>query len=158
VNKTIVGIGVFSVIILIGGVSLMSRNSTTPLPPHQQCISHGGISMHIHPKLRIEIAGTTFPIPTNIGINPSCMMSLHTHDDSGVIHAEYPTQRDFTLGNFFSNWGKDFSQNQIFDNFVDDTRSLSITVDGQPNYDFENLVLKDDQDILIKYGEKVIPY
>jgi len=62
------------------------------------------------------------------------------------------------LGNFFSNWGKDFSQNQIFDNFVDDTRSLSITVDGQPNYDFENLVLKDDQDILIKYGEKVIPY
>lgn len=154
-NKAIIGISILSVVILIGGVSLMSRSSSTQVPLYQQCVTHGSsISMHIHPKLTIEIDGSSFPIPANVGISPSCMMVLHTHDGSGVIHVEYPIQQDFTLGNFFSNWGKNFSQNQIFEKSVGEGSTLSMTVDGQPNSDFENLILRDDQDIVIKYEEK----
>lgn len=154
-NKVILGITFLSIIVLIGGVMLMSINSPSNLPARAQCVTHGSsVSMHIHPRLEIIINGSQFPIPTNVGISTSCMMALHTHDETGTIHVEYPTNHNFTLGDFFSNWGKDFSQSQIFENKVDEKHTLSMSVDDQPNTDYQNLSLKDDQKIVIKYEEK----
>ena len=41
------------------------------------------------------------------------------------------------------------------DSMVDDTHEMIMTVDGQPSGEYENLILKDKQDIVIEYKEKI---
>lgn len=36
---------------------------------------------------------------------------LHTHDDSGTIHVESSTNRNYRLGEFFKVWGLDLDSN-----------------------------------------------
>ena len=57
------------------------------------------------------INGQAVALPQNIGIasNQSCIYWLHTHDTSGVIHIESPTQKIYTLGNFLNIWQQRFS-------------------------------------------------
>ena len=38
---------------------------------------------------------------------------MHSHDTSGVIHIESPVQRQFSLGEFFSEWGVSLSADNI---------------------------------------------
>jgi hypothetical protein len=33
------------------------------------------------------------------------LTELHTHDASGIVHIEAPKKRDFSLGQFFGDWG-----------------------------------------------------
>ncbi len=106
---------------------------------------------HIHPRLRIIINGVEQPIPTNTGISFSCMHPLHTHDNTGTIHVESPEQKDFTLGDFFAVWDKKFSKDRLLDSVVDPQHEIVMSVDGQPSQEFENLVLKDKQQIVIEY-------
>jgi hypothetical protein len=42
-----------------------------------------------------------------------CYYWLHTHAGDGVIHIESPTQRLFTLGNFFDEWRQPLSSHQV---------------------------------------------
>ena len=42
-----------------------------------------------------------------------CIYWLHTHAPDGVIHIESPTQRIYTLGNFFDEWRQPLSANQV---------------------------------------------
>ena len=109
---------------------------------------------HIHPQLKIIINGKEEIIPPNIGVSLTCMHPLHTHDAVGTIHIESPEQRDFTLGDFFAVWDKKFSKEQILDYVVDAQHEIVATVDGKPNQDFENLILKDKQQIVIEYRTK----
>lgn len=117
------------------------------------CINHTGASMHIHPELRIVINGEKQDVPANVGVSPACMRPLHTHDDTGRLHVEFPQPRNFTLGEFFKVWDKPFLAAQIFDYIADDTRTLTMTVNGVSNNEFENLVLKDRDQIEIRYGQ-----
>ncbi len=106
------------------------------------CVNHGGISMHIHPDLRIVINGDAEVIPANIGVTPACMRPIHTHDSTGRLHIEFPRQRNFTLGEFFKIWDKPFPS------------EISMTVNGQDNAEYENLILKDGDKIEIRYDKK----
>ncbi len=106
---------------------------------------------HIHPHLRIIINGAEQIIPASIGISLSCMHPLHTHDTTGTIHVEAPEQRDFTLGDFFAVWNKPFDKNQVLDYKADAAHEIAMTVDGQPSGAYENLVFKDNQQIVIEY-------
>ena len=109
---------------------------------------------HIHPHLKIIINGAVQTIPANIGITVDCMHPIHTHDTTGEIHVESPAQRDFILDDFFAVWNKPFSSDGIFDYKVDAGHKLTMTVDGQPNNEYENLVLRDGQQIVIEYKGK----
>ena len=42
-----------------------------------------------------------------------CIYWLHTHAPDGVIHIESPTQRIYTLGNFFDDWRQPLSADQV---------------------------------------------
>ena len=64
--------------------------------------------MHAH--LAIYINGKAVPVSEAIGITSRCIYWLHTHDTSGVIHIESPTQKTYTLGNFLDLWQQQFSQ------------------------------------------------
>lgn len=120
-------------------------NPVLPVPPEY----------HWHPQLRIIANGAAVPIPANIGIElAGCHRVLHTHDATGVIHIELNVYQEFTLGDFMSVWKKPFSKAQILDYQADETHEVVMTVGGQPSLDYENLVLKDQQEIVIEYKEK----
>jgi hypothetical protein len=70
------------------------------------------LKYHIHAHLTLYKDGKRVPVPADVGIPYSqaiggqhyCLYWLHTHDASGVIHIESPTQRLYTLGQFFDIW------------------------------------------------------
>jgi hypothetical protein len=121
------------------------------------CTTDEATTFHIHPHLHIFINGTEQMVPGNTGLAPECMHPIHTHMediDHSTIHVESPEARDFTLGDFFAVWGKVFNQNQILDAKIDATHEIVMTVNGNPSTAHENLVLKDGDDIVIKYQRK----
>jgi hypothetical protein len=82
------------------------------------------VAYHIHQHLAIFVNGAAKTVRAGIGIpggtpvqgdvaGGRCIYWLHTHDASGVIHVESPTQRDYTLGQFFDIWGWPLTASQV---------------------------------------------
>jgi hypothetical protein len=84
-----------------------------------QCGSTEQLAYHIHAHLAVYVNGASRALPGGIGIPGStvqqtsqgpeavggqCIYWLHTHAPDGVIHVESPTQRIYTLGDFFDEW------------------------------------------------------
>lgn len=107
---------------------------------------------HIHPRLTITINGDPVTIPAGIGIGGQTVGSIHTHDTDGVIHVESRDPK--TVGDFFRAWGQPFDSSRILTYEVDATHTLTMTVDGQPNSEFDRLVFEDGQVIAIFYGPR----
>jgi hypothetical protein len=76
---------------------------------------------HIHAHLTIFVNGAARQVPAAIGIpgavaqqtkagpfidSGTCFYWLHTHAADGIVHIESPVQRNFTLGQFFDEWGQ----------------------------------------------------
>jgi hypothetical protein len=86
-----------------------------------RCQTSEQVVYHIHAHLTIFVRGVAYVVPLGIGIGPplyglntsigpfvergSCFMWLHTHALDGVIHIESPSERTYTLGQFFAVWG-----------------------------------------------------
>lgn len=96
---------------------------------------------HIHPHLTIIVDNTEETIPANLGLG-ACEKALHTHDATGQLHVEAQDSREYTLGDFFSVWGK---------SVLRDGYSLEVTSDDQPVQNPELLQLKDEQHTMMKY-------
>lgn len=118
------------------------------------CTTDMATKFHIHPELQITIGGVLQRIPAEIGIQPSCMNSIHTHSADGVLHVESPVQKDFTLGDFFAVWHKDFSKDKILDATTSPTTEIVVTVNGNRVDTYENTVLRDKDKIVISYQKK----
>ena len=95
-----------------------------------QCGSKEQLAYHIHAHLAVFDNGQARSIPGGIGIPGSqvvqttegpvasggqCIYWLHTHAPDGVIHVESPTQRIYTLGDFFDEWHQPLSADQVGD-------------------------------------------
>ncbi|MGD6746043.1 hypothetical protein ACOKM3_29940 [Streptomyces sp. BH106] len=67
------------------------------------------LTMHIHPHLTVYAGGRQVTVPADIGIDRSGRKPryspLHTHDTTGTVHVESAVWRDFTLGQFLTEWG-----------------------------------------------------
>lgn len=109
---------------------------------------------HIHPELSIFVNGTEVPVPLNLGVKTTGMTAIHTHDEKGVIHVEAPIKKDFTLGDFFAVWGKDFSSTKLLDNTVNENTEIVVTVNGQKVDTYENTIIRDKDKIVISYQSK----
>jgi hypothetical protein len=99
-----------------------AQDYETVLGTNFACLGTESLFLHIHPWLQIIINGKNVTIPAGIGIkNPvqiatyngepefsggasTCYEPVHTHDDSGLIHIESPTNVNYTLGEFFTDW------------------------------------------------------
>lgn len=68
---------------------------------------HEGLVEHFHAHLDVYVDGKKVAVPELVGINVGAnyLTELHTHDARGVIHVEAQKARDFTLGQFFAEWG-----------------------------------------------------
>ena len=153
-----------AVVLVIGGFALLiifgdgqSRTDQSLEELVASCTTDMATQFHIHPHLAIVINGVQQTVPANIGIDSGCMHPLHTHDIDGIIHVESPAKRDFTLENFFSVWGKTFNRQQILDAVADETHTIVMTVNGKVSDDFENLVLKDQDQIVITFAATSTP-
>jgi len=87
---------------------------------------------HIHAHLDVLVDGKAVPVPANIGIDlrTGRMSALHTHNDSGVIHVEAPARRQFSLGEFFTEWGVSLSDNNIGALRAGDDKTVRVFVNG----------------------------
>ncbi len=140
-------------IIALAGNSI-SSSSKTNRQVALSCTTDMATQFHIHPHLEIIINGQTQEIPANIGIGISCMNALHTHDNSGTIHVESPEKRDFTLADFFAVWNKTYNKNQILDYKVDQAHVIREAANGREVKDYQNTILRDNDQIVISYEEK----
>jgi hypothetical protein len=95
-------------------------------------LSSEGTVLHIHQHLDLFVDGRKVTVPADIGINTQeqFLSPLHTHDTTGIIHVESPTQRDFTLGQFFDVWGVRFTSNCIGAECAGAGKALRVYVDG----------------------------
>ena len=118
------------------------------------CTTDMATQFHIHPEIRIGVNGKEVTIPSNIGIKQNCMNSIHTHDATGLIHVESPAKKDFTLGDFFAVWDKDFSKDTLLGNKIDATNEIVVSVNGSKVDTFENTIMKDKDMIVISYQKK----
>lgn len=138
---SIIGIIVLIIFVGIGYLATKPKSSVSDSSSNE-IISKNGL--HWHSNLSIYVKGTEQDLPKNIGIG-ALHMPLHTHEKDGVIHMEFAglvRKRDLTLGKFFKTWGKDFY------NFG---KTAAMTVNGQPNTEFENYVMKDNDRIELRY-------
>jgi hypothetical protein len=104
---------------------------------------HTRLAEHFHPSLTVVVDGEEEVIPANIGIVSACMAELHTHDTTGVIHAETASARkEFRLGQFFGVWGKSLERAGY---------SLEAVVDGEAIENPAEIILEDGQQIVLEY-------
>lgn len=102
-------------VVILGLVGLMywgggASSAATWEDTDVACIpgGHQNLAYHIHADLTVTIDGQQQTIPTNTGINSTCMAEVHTHDATGYIHAESVDRNSVqTLDDFFAVWGEE---------------------------------------------------
>ncbi len=120
-------------------------------------LTEEGQVVHIHQHLDLFVDGEPVEVPGDIGIGPQSafISDLHTHASypPGIIHVESPTQRQFTLGQFFAVWGVPLSATSIGSLRETAAKKLSVFVDGEPvTADPTRIILAERQEIVIAYG------
>ena len=116
-----------------------------------------GAVLHIHAHLDVFVNGKPVTVPANIGINPAggYLSALHTHDDSGIVHVESPTERTYTLGQFFDVWGVRFSERCLGGYCSTGGQRVRAFIGGKPiPGDPRLLQLALHQEILVTYGTR----
>ncbi len=109
---------------------------------------------HIHALLRIYIDGILSPVARNIGIDESQHIesSLHTHDETGIIHMEATHPHRFTLGDFFDVWGVKLGPDRVGGLTGLGGDKLHFYLNGKPLSDPAAHLLRADDVIVIGYG------
>lgn len=170
-DKTIVGIVGVSIVIL-GGVIVAGSNSRSSMEKLSSSFTGDDATVvadgavHWHPKLSIVINGETRAIPADVGIGTQYanqlfyddmmgMTDVHTHDASGTLHWEVmqgPVKKGHAkLKVFFDVWGQPFDREQLMERTNGPDGSVRMTVNGQPNDQFEQYVVQDGDEIELRY-------
>jgi hypothetical protein len=118
-------------------------------------LSSEGNVEHIHVHLDVLADRKAVSVPSNIGIDTTrgAISPLHTHDDSGVIHIESPVKRQFSLGEFFTEWGVSLSADNIGGLRSTDGKTVRVYVNGQPRTgDPAAITFNQHDEIALVYG------
>jgi hypothetical protein len=147
---------IFIILSTTGNTDLIENESWAI---EETCLgSHSTDISHTHSYLTIVVNGAEQYIPNNVGIAdsecPDGMRGIHTHDDTGKLHIETPSQISAPIGAFFNIWGEVFNSEQILDNKVDSNHEIVMFVNGEINQDFENYEMLNNDVIEIHYQNK----
>jgi hypothetical protein len=143
---------------LLAAAASPARGQFTLIPPAIagiSCDRMEGNRLHIHQHLVIFDRGTQVPIPATVGQRPlsSCLYWVHTHTPDGIIHIEAPTDRAFTLGDFFQVWGQKLSKTEAASAHAAKGGALKVWVNGKPySGDPAAIKLESHTDIVIEAG------
>jgi len=125
---------------------------------------------HWHPTLAITIDGERINIPDNVGLVGG-HAPIHTHTEetdiaeAGVseeghrpLHVEIGgvvRESDVQLGNFFEIWGEEFNSDCILNKCIsEDGGSITMLVNGEENFQFEEYIMKEGDRIEVFYNSK----
>ena len=115
-----------------------------------------GMVQHFHVHLDLLVDGQPVPVPANLGIDVRQQLyaELHTHAETGVVHAEAAsTATTFTLGQLFVEWGVRLDEGHLGGLETGAGKQLWAYVDGRPLVgDPARLRLVDHQEIVLAYG------
>ena len=114
----------------------------------------GSDRFHIHALLNISVDGRPVPVSADIGIDTAHRLesTLHTHDQTGVIHMEAPRPFAYTLGDLFAVWGVRFAQGQLGALRAHGDQQLHVYVNGRSVSDPANYVMRNRDNIAIGFG------
>lgn len=115
-----------------------------------------GTVQHFHVHLDLVVYRRTVTVPATIGIDTRQQLyaELHTHADSGVVHAEAAeASTTFTLGQFFTLWGVALDDQTMGGLRSGPDKRLwtyvnGVLVVGDPSL----ITLADHQEIVLAYG------
>ena len=130
------------------GVVLFMQDAKKPPISQEDVVAQNG--MHWHPNVSVFIKGQKHDIPSNLGTTLG-MSTVHTHDSSGTLHVEKGgrvTKNDIRLSQLFKAWGKRFDSNCLLDECGG---RITLAVNGKENTEFENYVMRDKDQIEIRY-------
>jgi hypothetical protein len=119
------------------------------------CDAQEGQRIHIHQHLAIIDRGREVTVPQYIGIPQGgrCIYWLHTHTPDGIIHVEAPSDRSFTLGDFFAVWGQPLDRTRAASALATKGASLRAWVNGaRYTGDPAKIPLTAHADIVIQVG------
>jgi hypothetical protein len=151
----------------------MARARAAGLVPE----THETLVHHVHAHLDVFVDGRPVKVPAGIGIDihdpavhvfdiggakgyggistpckTACISPLHTHDVTGIIHTESPTQVDNTLGELFTEWGVKLDANCV-DRYCRPDTKIAVYVDGKPSTGNPRTIeLTDREEIAIVIG------
>ncbi len=130
---------------------LQTRLAKDGLP----ALTSEGTTLHIHQHLDLYVNGQHLAIPADIGIDQASgiLSPIHTHDTTGVIHVESPTEGPFRLGQFFDVWGVTLTDQCVGTYCAGNGNQLEVWVNGsQYSGDPSQLTLAAHQEIAIAFG------
>ena len=111
------------------------------------------LEYHVHAHLTVFVEALKVEISAGIGVARTCHYWLHTHDATGNVHVEAPSQGDFTLRQFFAIWGQPLSSTALLDRQSDGQHEIRAFVNGEPfQGDPADIPLRDNAVIVIAYG------
>jgi hypothetical protein len=120
----------------------------TPLDPSVPLVQQ----QQVHLSIRVD--GQEQVIPSNLGITAAGVLPVHTVDGSGWAHLDSPTPYVFHLQDIFDTWGQPFSPTQVLGYQADATHPLTVEVNQFPTTDWGNLVLRNGDEVVIRYGAR----
>lgn len=141
--KFVIWVIVVSVAVL-GLAILFNRDNKEPDTVGSDVVATNGI--HWHPKIKIFVNNKEISLEDDIG-RKTTELFIHTHDEDykeGIIHLEFGRivkKDDIKLGKFFEIWGKEFNWSE----------TTKMTVNGVENKEFKNYVMKDKDNIEVKF-------
>ncbi len=123
-----------------------------------QVLGQESLAVHYHAHLHVLVNGSPVAVPAGVGFviangKETGITVLHTHDRSGIIHIESPTNSDYTLGQFVTAWGIRLSRTELGGFTGNAGRTLRAYVDGRLfSGDPASIVLRSHQEIVLWYG------
>ncbi|RIK82658.1 MAG: hypothetical protein DCC68_05930 [Planctomycetota bacterium] len=120
-------------------------------------------------RLNLFVNGVRQVIPKDVGIATGLVAPVHTHDVSGELHfnpseatQQLPGGRAAKLSDFFEVWRTNagnagnnpsaiFSSTNLLGNQTDATHVIRMFVNGEANTEYENYVLRNNDEITILY-------
>ena len=144
--------------------SASSSQSQPPWPPRQEGLQAaveaagfppvGDESYHVHALLSVFVEGEPVVVPANIGIDTTTgyHSPLHTHTPDGVIHFEADEPSAFTLGQFFTMWGVDFSAQRLGAFTPQGDNAIQVYVNGSPVDDPTTYEINEGDNVVVAYG------
>jgi hypothetical protein len=114
--------------------------------------------VHYHAHVDIIDGSSAVTVPAGIGFliqngRAVGVTPLHTHDASGIVHIESPTDVPFTLGQVFTEWGVRLTSTQIGGLVTGNGMVLRTYVDGTLfTGDPATIVLRPHQEIALWFG------
>jgi cyclophilin family peptidyl-prolyl cis-trans isomerase len=120
-------------------------------------------------RLNLFVNGVREVIPKDVGIAPGVVAPVHSHNVSGEIHfnpsestTQLPGGRPANLGDFFQIWRTNagnagnnpnaiFTSTNLLGHQTDANHVIRMFVNGVPNTQYENYVMRDNDEITIMY-------